>query len=228
MYNKKEEAQQDAQPEIIDQKMEVEMTTIPGSENMLVPADTYLKTGIHVGTKFRTKHMAPFIYKTRADGLSVLNVQKIDERIRLAVKLLKNYKPEDILVVCRRENGWKPIQFLQKLTGIRTFAGRYPPGILTNPNLENFIEAKIMLVVDAWADKNAILDAMNMGIVVVALCDTNNQTNNIDLVVPCNNKGRKSLGLFFYLLAREYMLARNMIKSADEMSIKVEQFTEDN
>jgi len=214
--------------EIVDQKMEVEMTTIPGSENMLVPADTYLKTGIHVGTKFRTRHMAPFIYKTRADGLSVLNVQKIDERIRLSVNLLKHYNPEDILVVCRRENGWKPAQFLQKLTGIRVFSGRYPPGILTNPNLENFIEAKIMLVVDAWADKNAVLDAMNMGIPVIALCDTNNQTNNIDLVVPCNNKGRKSLGLYFYLLAREYLLARKVIKSEDEMSIKLDLFTEDN
>ena len=225
----KQEMQEEQQaPEVIDQPMEVEMTTIPGSENMLVSADTYLKTGIHVGTKFRTKHMAPFIYKTRSDGLSVLNVQKIDERIRLSINLLKNYKPEDILVVCRRENGWKPLQFLQKLTGMRCFAGRYPPGILTNPNLETFIEAKVMLVVDAWADKNAILDAMNMGIVVIALCDTNNQTNNIDLVVPCNNKGRKSLGLYFYLLAAGYMKARGMINSEEEMSIKMDQFTEDN
>lgn len=198
------------------------------AETMLVPADVYLKTGIHVGTKFRTKHMQQFIYKTRADGLSVLDVAKIDERARLSYNLLKNYAPEDILVVCRRENGWKPLQMLQKLTGIRCFAGRYPPGILTNSNLENFIEAKIMIVVDAWADKNAVLDAGNMGIPVIALCDTNNQYNNVDFVVPCNNKGRKSLGLYFYLLAREYMLAKGMIKSEEDMAIKMEKFIEDN
>ena len=52
-------------------------------EAFLVPSDTYFKAGIHIGTKFRTKYMAPFIYKTRTDGLSVLNVQQIDKRIRL-------------------------------------------------------------------------------------------------------------------------------------------------
>ena len=59
------------------------------SEHQLVPTDIYLKSGIHVGTKFKTKHMAQFIYKTRPDGLSVLDVEKIDERIRLSINLLK-------------------------------------------------------------------------------------------------------------------------------------------
>jgi len=212
--------------EVVKPVTEEEMKVV--AETMLVPADVYLKTGIHVGTKFRTKHMQQFIYKTRSDGLSVLDVAKIDERARLSFQLLKNYAPEDILVVCRRENGWKPIQLLQKLTGIRCFAGRYPPGILTNSNLENFIEAKIMIVVDAWADKNAVLDAGNMGIPVIALCDTNNQYNNVDFVVPCNNKGRKSLGLYFYLLAREYLLARGVVKSEADLAIKMDKFIEEN
>ena len=47
-----------------------------------------LKAGIHIGTKFRTKYMDKFIYKTRPDGLSVLNLQKIDERLRLAANFL--------------------------------------------------------------------------------------------------------------------------------------------
>ena len=105
-------------------------------ETKLVSVDTYLKTGIHVGTKFRTKDMQPFIYKTRPDGLAVLDVQKIDDRIHLASKILNNYKPEDVLVVCRRENGWQPLKLFEQLTGIRSFAGRYPPGILTNPALD--------------------------------------------------------------------------------------------
>ena len=175
-------------PEIVEISEEQKKSI---QETSLIPVDTYLKTGIHVGTKFRTKHMAPFIYKTRSDGLAVLDVQKIDERARMSFNLLKNYKPEDILIVCRRENGWAPLKFVQEMTGIRCFAGRYPPGILTNPALETFIEAKIMLIVDAWADKNALADALNMGIITIGLCDTNNQCNGIDLVVPCNNKGRK-------------------------------------
>ena len=185
------------------------------SEELLVSNDEYLKSGIHIGTKFRTKHMAEFIYKTRPDGLSVLNVQKIDERIRLAGNLFTNYVPEDILIVCRRENGWKAVRKFAEITGCKFFAGRYPPGVLTNPSLKNFVEAKVMLVTDAWPDKNAIEDALKIGIPVVALCDTNNQANNIDLVVRCNNKGKKSLGLFFLLLAKIYTEKRGLIKPED-------------
>jgi len=195
-------------------------------EQLLVPIDQYLKAGIHIGTKFRTKYMENFIYKTRPDGLYVLNLQKIDERLDTAAKFLARYEPEDILVVCRRENGWKPVQAFGKATGINVFAGRYPPGILTNTNLENFMEVKVLVVVDAWPDRNAINDAKSVGIPIVALCDTNNQTNNIDLVVPCNNKGKKSLGLLFHILATQYLRERGLLDRNKELDIPVEDFTE--
>ena len=197
------------------------------AESLLVPTDQYLKAGIHIGTKFRTKYMEKFIYKTRPDGLSVLNLQQIDERIRICANFLSYYTPEEIIVVSRRENGWKSIRMLSKLTGIKVFAGRYPPGILTNANLDKFIEAKIVLVTDSWPDRNVISDAMKIGIPVIALCDTNNQSNNIDLVVPCNNKGKKSLGLFFWILAKEYMKKRGMIKNDSEFKATVDDFTEE-
>lgn len=195
-------------------------------EQLLVPIDQYLKAGIHIGTKFRTRYMDNFIYKARPDGLYVLNLQKIDERIGIAAKFLSKYEPQDILVVCRRENGWKPVTFFQKATGVKVFAGRYPPGILTNKNLETFIEVKVLLVVDAWPDRNAINDAIKVGVPVVALCDTNNQTNNIDLVVPCNNKGKKALGILFHILATHYLRERGTLAKDKEIEYSVEDFTE--
>lgn len=197
------------------------------TEELLIPSDEYLKSGIHIGTKFKTKYMENFIYKTRPDGLSVLNIQQIDERIKYAINLLSNYAPQDILIVSRRENGWKPVKLFGMLTGAKFFAGRYPPGVMTNPGLKNFIEAKIVLVTDPWPDKNAILDSLKVGLPVIALCDTNNQTNNIDFVVPCNNKGKKSLGLFFYLLAKNYMLKRGIIKNESEFKNTIDDFTEE-
>ncbi|MBU0667274.1 MAG: 30S ribosomal protein S2 [Nanoarchaeota archaeon] len=196
-------------------------------QELLVPNDLYLKAGIHIGTKFRTKHMANFIYKTRPDGLSVLNIHQIDERIRVMSNFLNQYEPEDILIVSRRENGWKPLKLLSEITGMRCFAGRYPPGVLTNPQLENFIEIKVMVVIDPWPDRNAVNDALKMGIPIIALCDTNNQVNNLDLVVPCNNKGKKSIGLLFYVIAKKYMEHRKLIKKDEELKYTLDEFTED-
>ncbi len=197
------------------------------TENLLIDSNEYLKSGIHIGTKFRTKYMANFIYKTRPDGLSVLNLKKIDERLAVAANFLAQYEPKDILIVSRRENGWKALKLLNKLTGIVVIPGRYPPGILTNPNLDTFTEPKIVMVCDPWPDKNVVEDAAKIGIPVIALCDTNNQSNNLDLVVPCNNKGKKSVGLAFYLIAREYMKKRGMISSNEEFTAKIEDFTEE-
>jgi len=196
-------------------------------ENLLVESNEYLKSGIHIGTKFKTKYMKNFIYKTRSDGLSVLNLKKIDERIKVAVNFLSQYNPEDILIVSRRENGWKALKKLHELTGINVITGRYPPVILTNPNLDTFTEPQVIVVSDPWPDKNAVEDAAKIGIPVVALCDTNNQTNNLDLVVPCNNKGKKSVGLVFYLLTREYMQKKGMLSGNEEMSAKLDDFVEE-
>ncbi len=196
-------------------------------QSYLVPLDKYLKAGLHIGTKFRTKYMEPFIYKIRPDGLAVLNMQLIDKRITIAAKFLAQYEPKDIIVVGRRENGWKAIKMFGKVTGIRCFAGRYPPGILTNTGLEEYTEAKIMLVADPWPDKNAMLDAIKVGMPVIALCDTNNESNFIDLVVPCNNKGKKSLGLFFYILAKEYLKYKTIIKNDEEFKYPLEDFTDE-
>jgi len=196
-------------------------------KQFLVPQDQYLKSGIHIGNKFKTKYMEQFIYKTRPDGLSILNLQKIDERIGITASFLAQYAPEEILIVSRRENGWKPLKAFNNVTGVKVIGGRYPPGMLTNPSLEIYYEAKMILVTDSWPDRNAIVDANKVGIPVIALCDTNNQSNNLDLVVPCNNKGKKSLGLFFYILAKEYLKRKGIIKNDNDFKATVEDFTEE-
>ena len=171
--------------------------------------------------------MVPFIYKVRPDGLAVLNIQEIDKRIRVAINFLAQFEPKDILVVCRRENGWKSVKMFSKFTEIRVITGRYPPGLLTNPNLENFTEAKLLLVTDPWPDKNVVNDASKMGIPIIALCDTNNEATNVDLIVPCNNKGKKSLGLLLWILTKEYLKAKKMIKKDEDLKVTLEDFTPD-
>ncbi|MBS3134798.1 30S ribosomal protein S2 [Candidatus Woesearchaeota archaeon] len=191
-------------------------------EQLLVPLDDYLKAGIHIGTKNKTKYMEPFIYKARPDGLLVLNIQEVNKRLKLLANFISQYNPEDMIIVCRRENGWSSVNLFSKFTGIKAFTGRYPPGILTNMELDTFIETKLIFVVDPWMDKNVVMDAAKIGIPVVALCDTNNDSLNVDLCVPCNNKGKKSLGLIFYIMTREYLKSRKK-----DFDGKIEDFVEE-
>jgi len=196
-------------------------------KELLVSVDQYSKAGIHIGTKFKTKHMADFIYKVKPDGLVILNLQKIDERIRIASDMMARYAPEDIVAIGKRENSWKPLKLFSKLTGITVFPGRYAPGILTNLALKDFTEFKLMVVVDAWLEKNAVADAKKTGIPIIGLCDTNNNGNDLDLIIPCNNKGRKSLGLVFWILAREYMQKRGLLEKGKDLPISIDEFYED-
>lgn len=196
------------------------------ADDTLVELEKYLSAGVHLGTKFKTRSMAPFIYKINPAGLAILDIKKIDDRIRIAAKFLSHYKPEEILVIGRRENSWKAVKKFAKATGVKFFTGRYPAGILTNPELENFIEPKVILVTDPWPDKNAINDSLKVGIPIVAFCDSNNTTRAIDLVIPCNNKGAKSLGLVYWILANEYLKARGDLPKTKTISIPIEDFME--
>ena len=194
------------------------------SENLLVALDKYLQAGIHIGAKYKTGFMEPYIYKTRQDGLHILNISKIDERIKIASQFLSNYEPEKILVICRRENGHKAIRAFAKATGAKEISGRYLPGTITNPAFEDFTEPEVLVVSDPWLDKQAVEDAVKSNIPIIALCDTNNTTGNVDLVIPCNNKGNKSLSVIFYILARDYLRNRGTIQKTAEPDVPFESF----
>ena len=190
------------------------------TDSLLVPVDVYLQSGIHIGSKYKTGFMQPYIYKIRPDGLSVLNIAKIDEKLKAAAKLLAKYEPEKILVVCRRDNGHKAVKAFAKATGAKAIAGRYLPGTITNPAFSGFMEPEIVVVSDPWLDRQVVRDAVKSNIPVIALCDTNNTTENIDLVIPCNNKGNKSLSLVYYILAREYLKERGEKEKALTLDMK--------
>ena len=175
------------------------------SEELLVPMDDYVKAGISLGTKVITSFMKPYVYRRRPDGLATINTKVIDERLRMAINFLSKYPSKEILVVCKREAGWKAVELFGKITGTRAFTKKYPPGIITNPKLPDFFEPSILFIVDPWLDKNPLKDASKLNIPVISLCDTNNITSFIDLIIPCNNKSNKSIGLVFWILAREYM-----------------------
>ena len=191
---------------------------------MMVSEETYMTSGVHIGTRQKTADIKEFIYKVRNDGLYIIDVKKTNERIKAAAKFLAKYDPSKILAVSVRQYGQKPVRKLGEATGIQVLDGRFQPGTLTNPNAKTFLEPEIILLTDPLADIQALHEAKNIGIPVLALCDTNNETKYIDYVIPTNNKGRRALALIFWLLARAILLERGKIKSDEEFTTTVEDF----
>lgn len=169
----------------------------------LVSIDEYLAAGVHIGTQQKTQDMMRFVYRVRTDGLYVLDIQSTDERIRAASKLLSHYDPSRILVVSSRQYGQHPARMFSRALGTRAMLGRFIPGLLTNPQIHGFFEPDVVIVTDPAGDAQVLKEASSIGVPIVALCDTNNLTSNVDLVIPTNNKGRKALSLVYWLLARE-------------------------
>jgi len=179
-------------------------------EDMLIPLEEYVKAGIYLGTKVVTPDMKPFVYRRRADGLAIFNTDLIDEKLKEGIEYLSKFNPEDVILICKRQAGWKTAKMFSQLTGIRVFAKKYPAGILTNTDLPNFFENELTIVTDHWLDKNALNDTLKVHKKVLMVCDTNNFSKGADKVIIGNNKSGKSLGVIFYLLAKGYCKAKKI------------------
>ncbi len=191
---------------------------------LLIPLDRYLAAGLHIGTQQKTKDMERYIYRVRADGLYVLDVRKTNDRILSAAKFLAKYDPDDILVVSTRQYGQAPVKRFGEITGAKTIPGRFIPGTLTNPAYSKFIEPKVLVVTDPRSDSQAIIEAKQMGLPVVALCDTENLLGNVDIVVPVNNKGRKAIALVYWLLARQILREKGIIAEDADLDVEPTDF----
>jgi small subunit ribosomal protein S2 len=191
------------------------------SDKMLVDKTEYLTAGVHIGMKSCTPYMKQFVYKIRDDGLAVFNLQMVDERIAVAGKFLSGFNR--ILVVSRKDNASKAITKFAEITGAKAVSGRFSPGTLTNPMYKDFFEPDVVIVVDPMIDEQVIKEARKKRVPIVALCDTFNVAKDIDLCIPINNNGKKSLALVFWILGREILKSKGRIK-AEEYKYDLKEF----
>ncbi len=200
------------------------MSDIQNAKDLLIEEDVYLTSGVHIGTQQKSADMKDFIFKVRSDGLYVLNIKKTDERIKVAAQMLSRFSPEDILVVSARQYGQRPVREFSNKLGCGAFPGRFVPGTLTNPSLDVYVEPRVLVVTDPAADQQALKEAVKSGIPVIGLCDANNETKYVDLVIPANNKGRRSLALVYWLLTREVLKANGTFSSNSDFKEEVKDF----
>ncbi|MFH1521224.1 MAG: 30S ribosomal protein S2, partial [Candidatus Micrarchaeota archaeon] len=191
---------------------------------MPVKQEVFLEAGVHIGTKIRTNDMREYIFKRRDDGLYILDLRKSAERLVSAAKMIAKHNPEDVWIVASRVYSSNPASKFAELTGINLVRGRFVPGTMTNMKVKGFMEPKIVMVCDPKGEHEALIESAKNGVPVIALCDTDNETKFIDLIIPINNKGKRSLALVFYILAREIMMAHGKIKSYDEFTYDISYF----
>ena len=196
-----------------------EATVAPGlSERAL------LSTGIRIGTLVKTKSMAQFVSKTQANGLHVIDVTKTIARIDTAAKFIARADISRVVVYSAREYAKTPIEKFCEVTGAKAQIGRFMPGTFTNPLFPSHIDPEIVVVADPAVDYQALDEASKLGIPVVAICDTDNVSANVDIVIPANNRGRSALAAVFWLLARHVLLHSGALTSEQQMKYTVEDF----
>ncbi|MEM2901898.1 MAG: 30S ribosomal protein S2 [Candidatus Bathyarchaeia archaeon] len=193
-------------------------------EELLLPLEEMLAGGLHIGTRVKTEHMEPYIYRVRPDGLFILNIGETDRKIRVAAKFIARFDPSKVIVVSSRLYGKTPVEKFCELTGATPVIGRFLPGYISNPLHPNHIEPSLILVTDPRADWQAIKEASGGGIPVVALCDTDNVFTGVDLAIPTNNKGRRALAMIYWLLARQVLRERGTIPPDGSITPTVEDF----
>ena len=164
-----------------------------------------LSTGIRVGTEVKTKFMIPYITQASLEGLYLLDVDITLSRIETAARFIKKFDIKKVIVYSGRAYANTPIEKFCEVTGAQKMLGRFMPGTLTNPLLSYFSEPQLIVISDPQVDSQAITEATNAGIPIIGIANTDNVTSELDLVIPANNRGRKSLATVYWLLANEIL-----------------------
>ena len=197
---------------------------MPKAENLLLPLEELLAAGLHIGTRIKTGDMEQYIYRVRPDGLFILNIGKTDEKIRTASKFVARFDAARVIAVSSRLYGKTPIERFSELTRNVPVVGRFMPGLISNPLQPRHAEPQLVIVTDPRADWQAIREASDGGVPVIALCDTDNVFSGVDLAIPVNNKGRRALAMVYWLLARQVLRERGELQADGNVSLNVDDF----
>jgi small subunit ribosomal protein S2 len=207
-----------------EEESEMQVQEVKQDQQLLVNQNDYLEVGVHIATKVKSAGMKRFIYKVREDGLYLLDLKTIDTKIRVAANMIAMYDPKDVVVTASRIYAIVAAEKFAGIIGAKFIKGRVTPGIFTNPHRDDYMEEKLIMISDSRNEKQAIKEASMKNIPIIALSDTDNSTKFVDLIIPSNNRGRKSLAFIYYLLAREVLKSRGEIKNNEEFKFTPEDF----
>jgi small subunit ribosomal protein SAe len=186
-------------------------------------AQKILAAQAHLGERNMNFQMSKYVHKRRPDGVHIFNIRRMWEKIALTARIIVAVEnPADIAIVGEAKFAQRALLKFAKHVGATPLAGRFTPGTFTNQIQRAFCEPRILIINDPKQDLQAITEASYVNIPVIALCNSDTPLKNVDVVIPCANQNKHTIGLVYWLIAREVLRLRGTISRAQPWDVMVD------